>query len=546
MAIDQQSVKGITNRMSTDVSAGTKKPFRLPRRSGVLLHPTSLPGRFGIGDFGPAAYQFLDFLSKSGQGLWQVLPLGPTGYGNSPYQSPSAFAGNPLLISLEKLAQQGLLDPSVLTQTAFRQETLDFDSVLVHRHEVFRKAFEAFRTSRGSGLRGEYESFCQNNSAWLPDYTLYRAIKEDQRGSAWTHWDPALVARDPVALKIWSDKLRDRIDEEYFLQFEFWKQWNDLKRYAKERSIQIIGDIPIFVAHDSADVWSAQEAYYLDAVGNPTVVAGVPPDYFSETGQLWGNPLYRWNLIKQRGYDWWNARLRHSFQMYDLVRIDHFRGFEAYWEIPGDAPDARQGKWVTGPGAEMFEKAKEVLGDLPVIAEDLGMITPEVEALRDGLGFPGMRVLQFGFGGGESDNQFLPHNLVPNCIVYTGTHDNDTTVGWFHSEAGEGTTRTPAQVERERAFVMAYLRSDGKEIEWDMIRAAWSSVGDTAITPMQDLLGLGSTARMNLPGTSVGNWIWRMREGQFTDALAERLGELTALYGRGPERLRPWYMGAKP
>lgn len=530
--------------MTTESSQGEKKQSRLQRRSGLLLHPTSLPGRFGIGDFGPAAYQFLDFLCRSGQRLWQVLPLGPTGYGNSPYQSPSAFAGNTLLISLEKLSEQGLLERSVLSQTAFRQETLDFDSVMGHRHEVFQRAFDAFKLRAPSKLKEEYDAFCRSNQSWLPDFALFRAIKEEHRGIAWTHWEPRLITRNAGALKEWSEKLQNRIQQEYFLQFEFAKQWGDLRRYAADRSIQVIGDIPIFVAHDSADVWCNQDKFYLDAAGNPTVVAGVPPDYFSETGQLWGNPLYRWDLMKQEGYAWWLSRLKHSFQLYDLVRIDHFRGFEAYWEIPGDAPDARTGKWIPGPGADMFIKAHEVLGDLPVIAEDLGLITPEVEALRDGLGFPGMRVLQFGFGSTEGDRQFLPHNFVHNCIAYTGTHDNDTTAGWFHSAAGEGTTRTQDQVERERAFVMAYLRCDGKEIEWDMIRAAWSSVADTAIAPMQDLLGLGSPARMNLPGTSVGNWIWRLRDGLMTDALADRLGELTSLYDRAPSNIHPWYMGS--
>lgn len=531
--------------MTTDSSTGGKKPSRLQRRSGVLLHPTSLPGKFGIGDFGPSAYQFLDFLNRSGQRLWQVLPLGPTGYGNSPYQSPSAFAGNTLLISLDKLFEHGLLEQSVLSQLSFRQETLDFDSVMAHRYGIFLRAFDAFRRRASSRLKEEYDRFRQSNEAWLPDYALYRAIKEEHRGLAWTNWDPRIIAREAAALKEWRTKLQNRIEQEYFLQFEFAKQWQELRHYAAERSIQVIGDIPIFVAHDSADVWCNQSDYSLDPAGNPTVVAGVPPDYFSETGQLWGNPLYRWDRMRETGYEWWIARLRHSFSQYDLVRIDHFRGFEAYWEIPGDAPDARTGRWVLGPGAEMFEKAQAALGVLPVIAEDLGLITPEVEALRDGLGFPGMRVLQFGFGGTDGDNQFLPHNLVHNCIVYTGTHDNDTTVGWFHSEAGEETTRTADQIERERAFVMAYLRTDGKEIEWDMIRAAWSSVADTAIAPMQDLLSLGSPARMNLPGTSVGNWIWRLRDGYLSDALTDRLGELTALYGRAPDHLRPWYMGSR-
>jgi len=531
--------------MTTDSSTGGKKPSRLQRKAGILLHPTSLPGKFGIGDFGPTAYQFLNFLARSGQRLWQVLPLGPTGYGNSPYQSPSAFAGNTLLISLDKLFEQGLLERSVLSQTAFRQETLDFDSVLAHRHVVYQRAFDAFRNRASGKLREEYDQFCQSNQYWLHHYALYRAVKEEHRGVAWTQWHPSLTSRNEFALQSWAEKLQDRIQLEYFLQFEFSKQWNELRRYAAERSIQVIGDIPIFVAHDSADVWCNQQDYYLDQAGHPTVVAGVPPDYFSETGQLWGNPLYRWDLMKLTNYEWWIARLRHSFRLYDLVRIDHFRGFEAYWEIPGDAPDARTGRWVLGPGAEMFLAARQALGELPVIAEDLGLITPEVEALRDGLGFPGMRVLQFGFGGTDPDNQFLPHNLVRNCIVYTGTHDNDTTSGWFHSESGEGTTRTPDQIERERAFVMAYLRSDGTEIEWDMIRTAWSSVADTAIAPMQDILGLGSPARMNLPGTSVGNWIWRLREGLLTDALSDRLGELTALYARAPENLRPWYMGQK-
>jgi 4-alpha-glucanotransferase len=503
------------------------------RSSGILLHPTSLPGHFGVGDLGPGAYRFADFLLASGQSLWQVLPLGPTGYGDSPYACFSAFAGNTLLISPEQLAQDGLLaQDDVASAPAFEdEERVDFQAANEFKKRLLEKAFALFRQTTDTGLRIAFESFCQRYASWLDDYALFRALKDAHGGAAWNEWEPALVRRDEAALGRARAHLRDEIEAQKFYQFLFFKQWFALKAYANERGIKLIGDIPIFVAHDSADVWTNPEQFKLDERGAPLVVAGVPPDYFSSTGQLWGNPLYNWERMRADGFRWWIARVAATLQTVDILRIDHFRGFAACWEIPGGDRTAERGRWVEAPGRELFTAIRQALGQLPIIAEDLGVITPDVEALRDDFGFPGMRILQFAFGG-DPLNHDLPHNYHHNVVVYTGTHDNDTTVGWFKSEAGTGSTRDAAQIEREREFCMKYLQTDGREIHWDFIRAVLASVADTAVVPLQDVLGLGTRARMNLPNSTSGNWAWRYKSDALSDDTGRRLKELTELYGR--------------
>jgi 4-alpha-glucanotransferase len=508
--------------------------MRLRRReSGILLHVTSLPGDQGIGNFGPAAYRFVDFLDRTRQQLWQVLPLGPTGYGNSPYQSFSAFAGNPLLISLESLAEEGLLDRVDMPRsTLFPADRVNFDDVALQQTRLLGLAHERFQTPAFSHQQAELAKFAEEQAAWLNDYALFQAIKWAHGGVAWTSWEPQARDRDPEALNRYQEKLRQQIELEKFTQFKFYSQWRHLKRYANERGISIIGDLPIFVAHDSADVWVSKDQFYLNPDGKPQVVAGVPPDYFSATGQLWGNPIYRWDKMAAEGYAWWIKRIRGALQLFDRIRIDHFRGFESYWEVPGDATVASGGRWVPGPGAALFEAAQRALGPLPIIAEDLGVITPQVDALRDQLGFPGMRVLQFAFGDDPKARDYQPHNYPRECLVYTGTHDNDTMVGWFASDAGAGTTREQTSIDRERQNALRYLDSDGRNIHWHMIRLALASVANTAIFPMQDLLGLGSEARMNLPGTSSGNWAWRFSWEMLTPEIEQRLKEITETYER--------------
>jgi 4-alpha-glucanotransferase len=503
-----------------------------PRSSGILLHPTSLPGRFGVGDLGDEAHAFVDFLASSGQSLWQVLPLGPTGFGDSPYQCFSAFAGNTLLVSPERLVGEELLGAEDLARVPpFPEERVDFGKAIEFKNALLGKAFERFKRTVDQNLRAHFEHFARQAAGWLDDYALYRALKDAQGGKAWNEWEPAFARRDPSALAAASDHLRDAVDAQKFYQFLFFRQWAALKAYAHERGIKLVGDIPIFVARDSADVWMNPDQFKLDKAGNPLVVAGVPPDYFSATGQLWGNPIYNWDRMLQDGFRWWIERVRATLDIFDIVRVDHFRGFAASWEIPGGDKTAERGRWVEVPGRELFSAIKNALGDLPIIAEDLGVITPDVEALRDDFGLPGMRILQFAFGG-DTKNQDLPHNYIKNCVVYTGTHDNDTTVGWFTSVAGEGSTRDAAQIERERQFCLEYLDSDGSEIHWDFIRAVLASVADTAVVPLQDLLGLGTAARMNLPNSTDGNWAWRYKSGALTEDLGARLKKLTELYGR--------------
>jgi 4-alpha-glucanotransferase len=506
--------------------------MNFPRASGILLHPTSLPGAYGIGDLGAQAFKFVDFLQKSRQTYWQVLPLGPTGYGDSPYQCFSAFAGNTNLISPEKLVDENLLSVDEINQKPdFPADRVDFGGVYEWKNWILPKAYERFRVTTSVDLRGRFETFAQQNAAWLEDYALYRAVKFEQNQKAWYEWDEPLRLRDETALNWARERLREEIQAQKFYQFLFFRQWLAVKDYAAERGVKIVGDVPIFIALDSADVWCSQANFKLNADGSPKVVAGVPPDYFSKTGQLWGNPIYAWEKMRADGFAWWIERVRHTLKTVDIVRVDHFRGFAAAWEVPGSDRTAENGRWVNVPGKELFDALKNALGDLPFWAEDLGVITPDVEELRDRFGFPGMRILQFAFGG-DTKNHDLPHNYIKNCVAYTGTHDNDTTVGWFRSEAGAGSTRDEAQISREREFCQKYLDSGGAEIQWDFIRAIWASVANTSIAPMQDLLGLGNEARMNLPASSSGNWYWRFQDGDLSDAIVERLKELTEIYGR--------------
>ena len=499
------------------------------RSSGVLLHPTSLPSPFGIGDLGPAAYEFVDFLVAAGQSLWQVLPLGPTGYGDSPYACYSAFAGNTLLISPEQLVKEGLLDAA--PPSTLKTYKIDFGEAHKIKEQLLQRAYERYTKTTDTALRSGFETFAQLHAHWLDDYALFRALKDAHGGLAWNEWESLLVRRTPSAIAYARDELREQVEAQMFYQFLFFRQWFALKKYCNDRGIRIIGDLPIFVAQDSADVWTNPAQFKLDKDGRPLVVAGVPPDYFSSTGQLWGNPLYNWQRMQADGFKWWIERVRATLTVVDIARVDHFRGFAACWEIPGGDKTAERGQWVEAPGRELFTAIRRTLGELPIIAEDLGVITPDVIELREEFSFPGMRILQFGFGS-DSKNIDLPHNYVPNVVAYTGTHDNDTTVGWFRSVAGEGSTRSEQQIERERKHCMDYLNTDGEEIHWDFIRTVLASVANTAIVPLQDLLGLGTEARMNLPNSTEGNWAWRYTPGALTDEIALRLKGLTELYGR--------------
>jgi 4-alpha-glucanotransferase len=497
------------------------------RSSGILLHPSSLPSPYGIGDLGPQAYRFVDWLVSTDCKLWQMLPLGPTGYGDSPYQSFSAFAGNPYLISPDDLLADGLLTQDDLNgMVDLPASHVDFGLLIPRKLDLLQKAFSHYQ-SHPENLREAFNYFCAENSSWLDDYTLFMALKEANGGGAWSGWPEPLRARKKTALRKAQNELSGSVMRYAFYQFIFFRQWNKLHAYANERGIQIIGDIPIFVAYDSSDVWAHPELFFLDKHGNPTVVAGVPPDGFSATGQLWGNPLYNWNVHKKDGYAWWLSRVRSSLQVFDILRFDHFRGFAGYYEIPAGDKTAEAGRWVTGPGKDLFRAIDKNLGDglltsgtgLPIIAEDLGLVTPDVIELLEAFNLPGMKVLQFGFSG--PDNPFLPHNYVSNCVAYTGTHDNDTARGWFESAE-----------QHEREFAQRYLRIDGSDFAWDLIRAVWSSVADIAITPMQDLLSLGGEARMNFPSRLGGNWEWRIAEGDLREDLAGKLRELNWLFSR--------------
>jgi 4-alpha-glucanotransferase len=507
---------------------------KFPRCSGILLHFTSLPGPFGIGDLGRCAYEFADFLAAAGQKVWQVLPLNPTGYGDSPYQCFSAFAGNPMLLSLERLGDQGLLQQSELDQSpAFPEDFVDYGPVIQFRMAALRRAAQAFFADASRTDRAAFDHFCESASPWLDDYALFMACKDAHQGIMWTLWDPEIRKRDPRAMSEWSTRLAAEVQAYKYWQFEFFRQWERLKIYSQQRGIRFMGDIPIYVAHDSADVWAHPDLFHLDDHGRPTVVSGVPPDYFSATGQLWGNPIYRWDLLAADGFQWWIERFRASFALFDMVRLDHFRGFESYWEVPAGETTAIHGRWVKGPGEELLSALQNAFGELPIVAENLGVITPAVEKLRKQFGLPGMSLLQFAFGTDPQGPSFRPHNYSRDLAAYTGGHDNDTTVGWWSSSGAGDSTRTPDDVRREHDFARAYLNmGDDDEINWVMIRAILASVADVAIVPLQDVLGLGSQARMNLPGKVSGNWKWRYRPGALNAELSHRLRSLVTLYDR--------------
>jgi 4-alpha-glucanotransferase len=498
-------------------------PF--PRSSGILLHPTSFPSRFGIGDLGLEAYRFVDFLAQSAQQLWQVLPVGPTGYGNSPYASYSAMAGNPLMISPERLRDQQLLaEEDFANLPAFPVDKVDFEQVVQTKIPLLKKAYENFKAKASPFQQNEFAGFCESKAYWLDDYALFMALKDAKGGASWYTWEPEIAKRGPEALEQWRQRLDAEIFYYKYIQFEFFRQWSELKRYANMRGIQIIGDIPIYVAQDSADVWAHPEIFCLDEqTGEAALMAGVPPDYFSATGQLWGNPVYNWEKLQQMDFKWWVQRFQAMLDYIDIIRIDHFRGFEAYWAVQQGETTAMNGKWIEAPGAALFQVLNDKLGKLPVLAEDLGIITPEVEALRDQFEFPGMKILHFAFGS-DPGNPYLPFNYSRNCVVYTGTHDNDTTVGWFNQLS-----------EHEKNAVLRYLGCTSPEgIHWDLIRLALSSVGNQTLIPLQDILGLGGEARMNVPSQAEGNWAWRYQPNALTEEVRDRLKTLTETYGRAP------------
>lgn len=493
------------------------------RRSGILLHPTSLPAPYGVGELGQATFAWLEFLASAGQRLWQVMPLGPTGYGDSPYQSFSTFAGNHLLISLDSLAEEGWLQASELAPlAALPAERVDYGALIPLKLQLLELAAQRFDRATGNGAQAQRDEFSAANAAWLDDYALFMALKEAHGGAAWSEWVPDLRDRNPAALARARGEVAAAVAKHVTWQFWFFRQWSEVRQRAKELDVQIVGDVPIFVALDSADAWANPQLFYFGEGGRPTVVAGVPPDYFSATGQRWGNPLYRWDAMAKTGYAWWVERVRATLAMVDIVRIDHFRGFAAYWEIPADEPTAVNGRWVPGPGNQLFVALRAALGELPVIAEDLGVITPDVDELRLANGLPGMKVLQFAFASDAGD-PYLPHNYPRECVVYTGTHDNDTTAGWYASAP-----------EAERDLVRRYLARDDGSVAWELVRLAQASVADTAIVPLQDVLGLGSEARMNTPGTAGGNWAWRFSWQDVPYWIAPQLAELAQLYGRLP------------
>ena len=508
--------------------------MKFERAGGILLHPTSLPSPYGIGDLGPQAYRFVDWLASTNSKLWQILPLGPTGYGDSPYQCFSAFAGNPYLISPEVLMEDGLLTHEDLSDApSFPASRADFGLLIPWKLTLLLKAFSRFPAATKDFHDG-FDYFCAQNASWLNDFALFMALKDSHGGKAWNTWEEPLRMREQSALDKARKELSDDIHRHSFYQYLFFRQWENLRKYANEKGLKIIGDMPIFVAYDSADVWSHPELFFLDDAGNPTVVAGVPPDLFSPTGQLWGNPLYRWDVHKETGYAWWLERIKFALKTIDILRLDHFRGFAGYYEILASEKTAEHGHWGPGPGSDFFRAVDAKLSDgaatanlnLPIIAEDLGLITPDVIALLKEFQLPGMKVLQFGFSGPE--NPFLPHNYPENCVAYTGTHDNDTAKGWFETAA-----------EKEREFALKYLDvepCEGSEpsqgFAWELIRAVWSSVATIAMTPMQDVLNLGGEARMNFPSKLGGNWEWRMNDGDLNESLAERLKELNWLYSR--------------
>lgn len=504
--------------------------MNLQRSSGLLLHPTSLPGTYGIGELGEAAYRWVDFLADARQSIWQILPLGPTGYGNSPYQTISVFAGNPLLLDVTDLANRGYIPQRFLQDIpSFPPGRVDFNTLIAWKMPILLQVYQRFSEHPDPKEQEAFEAFCaRHDETWLNDFSLFVALKNRFGGISWHEWKDELKRRDSAALSEWKQQLSTDIRAQKFLQYLFFQQWGKLKTYANEKGIEIMGDIPIYVTYDSADVWANQDQFCLSEERLPSVVAGVPPDYFSETGQLWGNPIYDWKAMQADDFHWWKERVRIMLDMVDLIRIDHFRGFEAYWAVPFGEKTAVHGEWLKGPGAAFFDSLLNHFRELPFIVEDLGFITPEVEALRDRFHFPGMKILQFAFDSG-AENPFLPHNFDKHCVVYTGSHDNDTTVGWFSKIEGE-----------EREYCIKYLGGRKEDISWQLIRLGMSSTAMLAIFPVQDVLSLGSEARMNLPGVPNGNWTWRLLPGQLTTEHARRLAELTEIYGRAEsEKLHP-------
>lgn len=494
--------------------------MKIERSSGILLHPSSLPGKYGIGALGKNALHFVDFLEKAGQKLWQVLPMGHTGYGDSPYQCFSIYAGNPILIDLEFLVKDGYLKKSDFTDVPeFPDDRVNYGEVINFKRRMLKIAHQRFYENK-INQDAEYQAFITGHNSWLKDYSTFVALKELFNGKAWWEWPDEFRLRKTEAIETFVKHSHLEVSFHQFVQYLFYKQWLDVKKYANKKKIRVIGDIPLYVAHDSADVWSNHELFKFDKNRNPIAVAGVPPDYFSQTGQLWGNPLYNWDLMKKNGFSWWIGRVKSSFELYDYVRIDHFRGFEAYWSVPFGENTAINGEWVKAPGEELFETIQKELGRLPIIAEDLGVITPEVDALRMKFEFPGMKILQFAFHS-DDGQKYLPHNYTDNFIVYTGTHDNDTLAGWFKS------LEKPV-----RKRVLTYADADSKTIFRKMIRLAWSSVASIAVIPLQDLLEHGSGSRMNTPGTPGGNWQWRFRKDQLTREQATWLAEVTKIYNR--------------
>jgi 4-alpha-glucanotransferase len=508
--------------------------MRFSRSAGILMHPTSLPGRYGIGELGKQAYAFIDLLVESGQSLWQILPLGPTGYGDSPYACFSALAGNPMLIDLDQLAAEGDIAAEDLARVPdFSADRVDFGPVITFKFATLQNAARAFRERATGDRRVAFDAFCHDNQDWLDDFALFMALKDVHGGAVWNTWETDLVSRRPEALDTWRAQLDDALFAQRYYQFQFFRQWEALKTYANDQGIQIIGDIPIFVAFDSVDVWAHPEIFYLDENLSPTEVAGVPPDYFSPTGQLWGNPLYDWQAMAESNYVWWVRRFEQTLTTVDIVRLDHFRGFAAYWSVPAEETTAVNGHWEPGPGVAFFTSIREALGELPIIAEDLGHITDDVLELREAFDFPGMNVLQFAFAS-DAGNPYLPHNLTHNTVIYTGTHDNDTTVGWYAT--------------REEAELLAFQRYLGptkEPIHWALTRLAYRSVADLAITPLQDVLGLGSEARMNTPGRFGNNWSWRFKLEDVLPSYRAKLHEMALTYGRKePEekQARPKWM----
>ena len=497
--------------------------MRFPRSSGTLVHPTSFPSNYGMGDLGHEAYEFINFLEETGQTIWQVLPLSPTGYGNSPYASYSAFAGNPYLISPDKLKEKGYVSAEDLSDATLPITVeADYETSYKKKDKLYKKAFKNFRSSKSKEDQKKLNDFKKRNSYWLEDYTLFMACSISNNQEPWNKWGKDLAQRKSAALKKSKKTFTDEIEYQTWLQFEFFEQWKTLKNYANSKNIRVVGDIPIFVDHNSADVWSHSEFFAVDKQGNRELVAGVPPDYFSETGQLWGNPLYKWDAIKKDGFSWWIERFKQMFALFDAIRVDHFRGFDEYWEVKASEENAINGEWVKAPGVDLFTTIKEKLGSLPIIAEDLGLMTQGVEDLRDQFNFPGMKILQFAFDS-DSTNSFLPHNYPQNCVTYTGTHDNDTTIGWYNSAA---------DVEKHRARV--YSRSDGREVQWELIRLGMFSVADQAIFPLQDFMNLDTTHRMNMPGTVGNNWNWRFTPDMLENIDKQRIKKMVEMSNRLP------------